>query len=131
MHLKHPIRELLLQLLDVLQQLSDRQYTTPIHLLSEATIGQHIRHIIEFFQELDHGYEHGRVNYDRRKRNHMLEVDRSLAMRLLEDTAFVVDKPDKDVLLVAELSATNAEQAVLQTNYFRELLYNIETMGHP
>jgi hypothetical protein len=130
MHLKHSIQELLLQLLDVLQDLSDRQYTAPIDLLSGATIGQHVRHVVEFFQELDHGYEEGRVNYDRRKRNHVLEVDRCLAIRLLEDTALAVDKPDKDVVLVAHLSTADTEPVILQTNYFRELLYNIEHTVH-
>jgi hypothetical protein len=130
MHLKVPIQELLLQLQDVLERLSDSQYAAPVDLLSGATIGQHVRHIVEFFQELGHGYEEGRVNYDRRNRNHVLEINRSLAIHLLEDTALSVDRPDKDLLLVAHLSSGDAEPVVIRTNYFRELLYNIEHTVH-
>ena len=130
MHLKYPIQELLLQLQDVLENLSDSQYAAPVDLLSGATIGQHVRHIIEFFQELAHGYEDGTVNYDRRNRNHILEINRCVVIHLLSEMALAVDRPDKDLVLVAHLSPGDAGPVVIRTNYFRELLYNIEHMVH-
>jgi len=130
MHLKYPIQELLLQLQDVLENLSDKQYAAPVDLLSGATIGQHVRHIVEFFQELARGYDEGTVNYDRRNRNHVLEINRCLTIHLLADTALAMDRPDKDLVLVAHLSTTDAEPVVIRTNYFRELLYNIEHLVH-
>ena len=130
MHLKYPIQELLLQLRDVLEELSNLQYSEPVALLSGASIGQHFRHILEFFEELIHGYEYGSVDYDQRKRNLLLEINRCHAMELLTEAAFAVDKPDKDLLLMTRLSPTNPEPVVIRTNYFRELLYNIEHMVH-
>ncbi len=130
MHLKHPIQELLLQLQDVLENLSDRQYATPVDLLSGATVGQHVRHIIEFFQELITGYENATVNYDRRNRNLVLETDRREVIDLLSAMTLAVDLPDKDLLLVAHLSLEDAEPVVIRTNYFRELLYNLEHTVH-
>ena len=130
MHLKYPIQALLLQLRDVLEELSNPQYSAPIDLLSGASIGQHFRHILEFFEELTHGYEKDTVDYDQRKRNLSLETNRGHAMELLTETAFTVDKPDKDLLLVTRLSPTYPEPVVIRTNYFRELLYNIEHMVH-
>ena len=130
MHLKYPVQELLLQLRDVLENLSNTQYAAPVELLSGASIGQHVRHIVEFFEELALGYENGTINYDRRNRNHLLEINRYLAIQLLSGMMFAVDRPDKDLLLVAHLSSTDAEPVVIRTNYFRELLYNIEHMVH-
>jgi hypothetical protein len=130
MHLKYPIQELLLQLRDVLANLSDSQYAVRVDLLSGATIGQHVRHVVEFLQVLIQGYEDGTVNYDRRSRDPLLEINRCLAIRLLSETALVVDRPDKDLVLVAHLSSGDAEAIVVRTNYFRELLYNIEHMVH-
>jgi hypothetical protein len=130
MQLKHPIQELLLQLQDVLENLTDRQYAAPVDLLSGATIGQHVRHIVEFFQELIHGYKDGTVNYDRRNRNPILEVDRCLVIDLLSETALGVNRPDKDLLLVARLSSGESEPVIIRTNYYRELLYNIEHTVH-
>ena len=130
MHLKYPIQQLLGQLQEVLENLSDHQYTAPVDLLSGATIGQHVRHIVEFFQELDRGYESGTVNYDRRSRSHILEISRALAISQLMETALAVDRPDKSLELTTYVTAIDTGQVVIRTNYFRELLYNIEHMVH-
>jgi len=117
-------------MLDVLENLSDSQYSTPVDLLSGATIGQHIRHIVEFFQELDKGYESGTVNYDRRSRSLVLEVSRSLAIRRLSEMVFAVDRADKDLALMTHLTAEDTEPLIIRSNYFRELLYNMEHIVH-
>jgi hypothetical protein len=115
---------------EVLENLSDHQYSTPVDLLSGATIGQHIRHIVEFFQELDKGYESGTVNYDRRSRSHVLETSRSTAIRQLSEMVIAVDRPDKDLALMAHPEPGDGEPVVIRTNYSRELLYNLEHIVH-
>lgn len=130
MQLKTPVQQLFLQLLDVLEHLSDHQYSTPVDLLSGATIGQHIRHIVEFFQELDKGYESGTVNYDRRSRSAVLETSRSLAICQLSQMLHSMDRPDKDLALLTYLPARDAEPVFIRTNYSRELLYNMEHIVH-
>ncbi|HMH24022.1 MAG TPA: hypothetical protein VK563_19695 [Puia sp.] len=130
MQLKNPVQQLFRQLLDTLENLSDTQYSAPVDLLSGATIGQHIRHIVEFIQELDKGYESGTVNYDRRTRSHALEVSRSLAIRQLLEMFHSVDRPEKDLALIAHLTAGDAGPVVIPTNYSRELLYNMEHIVH-
>jgi hypothetical protein len=130
MQLKTPIQQLFLQLLDVLENLSDHQYSSPVDLLSGATIGQHIRHIVEFFQELDKGYESSIVNYDRRGRSLVLEVSRALAICQLSELLYSVDRPDKDLALMAHLTGRDTEPVIIRTNYYRELLYNMEHIVH-
>lgn len=126
MHLREPILNLLEQLQLVITQLSDQQYTTPSPLLSNATIGQHIRHIIEFFSALNNGYDTGIINYDKRKRDYYIESDRHVAIYQLYEIHESFDKPDKVLLLVAEFDQT----VTISTNYFRELLYNLEHVIH-
>jgi len=130
MQLKTPIQQLFRQLLDVLENLTDTQYSVPVDLLSGATIGQHIRHIVEFFQELDKGYANGTVNYDRRSRSHALEMSRLLAICQLSEMLHSVDRPEKDLVLVAHPAAGDAAPVVIPTNYSRELLYNMEHIVH-
>ena len=69
MILKEPIQHVFIQLSHVLDQLTDDQFVVPSSILFNATIGQHVRHIIELFQCLENGYVEGVVNYEKRKRN--------------------------------------------------------------
>ena len=126
MHLREPILNLLEQLQLVITDLSDQQYTTPSPLLSNSTIGQHTRHIIEFFSALNNGYESGIINYDNRRRDYTIESDRHFAIYQLYEIRQSLIKPDKPLLLVAEFDQTVS----ISTNYFRELLYNLEHIVH-
>jgi hypothetical protein len=47
-------------------QFSDQQYVYGSKLLSDATIGQHVRHILEFYQSVLNGLDSKNINYDNR-----------------------------------------------------------------
>ncbi len=68
MLLKQPIQNVFVQLTESLNQLSNDEYIQPSKILFDASIGQHVRHIIELFLCLEKGYESGVVNYEKRKR---------------------------------------------------------------
>ena len=130
MSLQQPITFLFTQLRDVLKNLADQQYSLPSVILSGATIGQHLRHTIEFYQELYKGYETGSVNYDKRQRDYRIETERHFALQKIDDIIKNLYKPDKSLLLVASLSTGYNKQLEFQTNYNRELLYNLEHTVH-
>ncbi len=41
----------LLELKELLQKLSEEQYSRPSEILSGASIGQHLRHVLEFYTQ--------------------------------------------------------------------------------
>jgi hypothetical protein len=126
MHLKIPILKLLGQLQEVLERLTDQQYTSPVPVLSNASIGQHMRHIIEFFLELNKGYKNGVINYDQRNRDHAIESERMEAITKLRLVSGALGKENKRLLLIADLG----EEVQVHTNYYRELIYNLEHIVH-
>jgi hypothetical protein len=63
MKIKKAVKNVFVQLSESLKHLSDEEYSRPSAVLFSATIGQHVRHIIELFIELDKGYKSGCVNY--------------------------------------------------------------------
>lgn len=130
MPLQKSISLLFEQLGHSVEGLTDEQYCFPSAVLSQATIGQHLRHIIEFFQELYKGYETGLVNYDKRQRDHRIETDRTFAIQKLNELVEGLRKPDKDLTLGASLIPGDNSQFEFRTNYDRELLYNHEHTVH-
>ncbi len=130
MNIKYPILHLFTQLHLVLDRLTDEQYTVPVAVLSEATIGQHVRHVLEFYLELNKGYVPGTINYDARKRDLQIETNRKLAIRKLAEVSQSLSRPDKKLQLIADLSGDGAEPVIVSTNYFRELIYNVEHAVH-
>lgn len=130
MHVIKPIQQLFDQLQTIIHSLSDQQYKTPGNLLEGATIGQHIRHIIELFFELETGYETGVVNYDNRKRDRRIETDRLFAIKKLDALNSLIEKPDRKLLLRAGYDPASDDTTGVETNYFRELIYNLEHTVH-
>jgi hypothetical protein len=128
MVLQQPVNELLLQLKELLLALSNQEYNKAIPVLSGSSIGAHTRHVIELFQELFSGYEVGNVNYEERKRDYLIESDQHIAVKKLEELSTVLHKPNKSLLLISEYGSNC--QVSVETNYYRELIYNIEHAVH-
>lgn len=120
-------QSVLIQLIEGIQQLTYDEYTERIPLLSKSTIGEHTRHIIEFFQQLFAGYEIGKINYDNRKRDLRMQEDIDFAVECIANIIQQLDKPDKPLYL-SGLCIAN-EEGIL-TNYYRELLVNVEHCIH-
>ncbi len=120
--------EALSSLTDVLRQLADQTiYTEPCAALSNATIGQHTRHIIELYQCLLAGYPAAVINYDDRKRNILYENDITAAAEVIKEIQFNLEQPDKTVKIFC---GTDDESVCIESNYYREVLYNLEHCIH-
>lgn len=106
---------------------SQNRYAEPCGALSDATIGQHTRHIIELYQCLLSGYEHGMVNYDDRKRNKLFENDKEEAIAVIKQIQSDLEKEDKPLFVVCE---SGDHPVNISSNYNREVLYNLEHCIH-
>lgn len=130
MQIQKAIQNIFIQLSETINQLNNEQYTQPSKVLFNATIGQHIRHIIELFQGLEIGYESGTVNYEKRKRDLTIETNKAVAASLLNSIYQNLNKPDKDLILESNYDEHSAEIVGVNTNYYRELIYNLEHAVH-
>ena len=72
-------------------QLTPSLYTTPKEIITGATVGQHFRHILEFYFCLEKGMKSGTVCYDDRERNRLLETDVIYAVNSIEKTINFLD----------------------------------------
>lgn len=121
------INHCLIQVKELLIQIDDTDYALRCTELSNASIGEHTRHIIEMFYCLTNEYQSGIVNYDKRERNHLLETDTNFAVKQIDLLLSSIDKPNKELVL----QQSGVDKTIsLNTNYFRELVYNLEHCIH-
>ncbi|RTY71389.1 DinB family protein [Flavobacterium sp. ZB4P23] len=115
------------ELIDLLNQLSQKEYSNSCAELSNATIGEHTRHILEMFQCLENQYDSGIVNYDKRERNSRIQTDTTFAIENIVLIQQNLNKKNKNIEL---LQVIDGEEIRIESNYFRELLYNLEHCIH-
>ncbi|MBW8244978.1 DinB family protein [Muricauda oceani] len=115
------------QFKQVLLELPKDCYSKPCSILSNASIGQHTRHIIELYLCLIKGYELSDVSYDRRERNLKIEKDLTFALEQLTYIQTNLEKENKSIKICYELAG---EENTLDSNYFREVVYNLEHTIH-
>jgi hypothetical protein len=130
MQLQQSIQSVFVQISESLEQLTCEQYCKPSKILFGATIGQHVRHIIELFICLDNGYSTGIVNYEKRKRDYAIETDKNFAGSLLKSIYLTLDKDNKDLVLETGFDEHSDECIDIKTNYYREIVYNLEHTVH-
>jgi hypothetical protein len=130
MQLQAAVNNVFLQLKNTLENLSDEQYCMPSKHLNNSTIGQHTRHVIEMFVCLNEGYDTGVVNYENRKRDPIIETNKEVAINLLNQIILSLDKIDKPLFLEGSYNEHSALLMRFDTNYHREVVYNLEHTIH-
>jgi uncharacterized damage-inducible protein DinB len=125
-------RAILKQLSDAIRQMTEEDFIRPLLSLSQATVGQHVRHTLEFFICLEHGFEHGVVNYDKRAHDKLIETDRCIALAAIDRVSDFISSQTEDRKLALEVGYEPHDDRFLtiETNYLRELTYNIEHAVH-
>ena len=123
---------LLLQLRFTIEQLDARDFRMPIPILSDSTLGQHIRHTLEFFLCLIEARNEGYINYDCRKHDTIIETDKKLALDVADSILEFFEKEQDDFPLVhkANYEMKDSPPVSMQSSYYRELSYNIEHAIH-
>jgi len=121
------VKQTLDDLKDLLHQLSDKDYASPITYLGNSSVGEHTRHIIELFQCLLTSYDNNILNYDNRERNKRIEVDTHFAIESINAIINSIEKENKTITLEQLISGN---YILIQTNYYREVVYNLEHCIH-
>lgn len=121
--------KVLSDLISLLQRIPSEVYPEPLTVLSGSSIGQHVRHIIEFYSCLSSSQTTENVDYDKRQRNKTLEND---PQKALEEVYYLLKQLEK-INLDADLTLTtvfDGQEICVKTNYKRELIYLAEHSMH-
>ncbi|MDX1908750.1 MAG: DinB family protein [Bacteroidia bacterium] len=132
MRLNDIARNLLADVVYYLEHLSTTQYRHPLPLLSGSSIGQHTRHLMEFFQCLLQQSSDGVIDYDARQRNIRIEEDPAYAASVVQAimAELSAEKSSQNLYLVVNYALHHDDKHRLATTFERELVYNIEHTIH-
>ncbi|MFN0050442.1 MAG: DinB family protein [Cytophagales bacterium] len=123
--------DILNQLHILLDQLEADEYALPLPLLSNNSVGKHIRHVVEFYLCLLNGLKTGLVDYDARKRDLELESNLTYVKGTIDRVASqIVNITEDDEIKLRICPNTDGEFIDVKSTYFRELGYNIEHVIH-
>jgi uncharacterized damage-inducible protein DinB len=110
---------------ELLLKLSDKQYQHQSELLSGASIGQHLRHVVEFYDCLLNGLSQEKINYEKRARSLELENNRKTAIKKISSIIEQLLSLGLNSRLYLEI-----EDTIIATSVERELYYNLEHSIH-
>lgn len=111
------------QINHVISQLTPAQYHRPLPEFDGSSLGQHFRHILEFFQCLEDGCQSGTVDYAARNRNPVYETNPEIASAAFEAFDYALPKFDlaQPIQVRAEFGAD--ARPCYESTIGRELLF--------
>jgi hypothetical protein len=121
------------ELRSLLESISIDQYQYKSLILAGASIGQHIRHILEFYLCLMNSAEDNDIiNYDKRERNLRIELDPVEAIATIDEIYSRLSVPSKEEVLYLQGNYSNHEidLITIPTTFNRELAYCLEHTIH-
>ncbi len=129
-----PIRAALLglyrQMDQLLQQLSEEEYARPLAEFDHHSLGQHFRHILEFFQCLEQGASVGVVDYSARPRNPLYENDLLAVRCALQRTIQHLTKLDPTLPMEVCVDVGAEERVCCPSTLGREMVFAFEHAIH-
>ncbi|MEL7001972.1 MAG: DinB family protein [Bacteroidota bacterium] len=125
-------KDILGQLSSVIKSIEPEDFRKEVPNLNNSTVGQHIRHTLEFFTCLMNNHKTGFINYDERDHDKVIETDTLIAQAVIEDIIDFLNTSieDKPLVLEANYSFGDETGTKINTNLHRELAYNIEHAIH-
>jgi len=125
-------KHILYQLSELINTLTKDEYTAQLDVLNQSTIGQHIRHIVEFYIELEKGYSIGTIDYDNRNRNLSFEVNQSLVQEEIKKIIDSLQNYDLEKELQVESNYGLSEKGKVysESSCRREIVYVLDHTVH-
>jgi len=123
---------LLNQLEDSILQTREEDFRKPSPILNNSSIGQHVRHSLEFFLCLIDSVPSRKLDYDKRKHDKFIEEDKKLALSVLNSIRGFIEKNGEnfEIELTVNYDLEKELNTSITSNFFRELAYNIEHAIH-
>jgi hypothetical protein len=132
MNLEKACIHILSQLKELVTDIDQNDFSKPSETLNQSTLGQHLRHTLEFFICFEQGFTTGTINYDKRGHDKLIETDKFIALATINRITSFIECCNNNIPLKLEVGydLQHDRFITIDTNATRELVYNIEHAVH-
>ena len=129
--MKNTIKDNLNQLSELLQSISEEDFSKQTEVLSGSTIGQHFRHILEFYLVLVDS-KNNTISYDKRKRDRGIENSTKLALKSIKHIELKLENLNQEetISLDADFTEDGSRKSKIKSSMAREMAYCLEHSIH-
>ncbi len=116
----------------LIDQLTVDQYAQKLDLFNGSSIGQHVRHIHDFYATVTHASQKDILDYSKRERNTTIEESSNFALSCLctlRDQLEDCDE-DKTIDVIADFTVNDHDQVIVKSTLGRELVYAYDHAIH-
>jgi uncharacterized damage-inducible protein DinB len=130
--MKNVAKENLMQLKELLKRINNENYQKKNEVLSGSSVGQHIRHILEFYLLLVSGSFSGTISYDKRQRDQRIEDSTEFAIETINHLLKGIETLDlnQKVKFEGDFTTDGSQDNFTASSVGRELAYCIEHSIH-
>lgn len=116
----------------LLKKISDDTFIRPASSLSDISIGQHVRHILEFYFSIVNGIDNKIVNYDARKRSLEMETNKSHCIQKINELLEIFESEIQPYEVTIKYNESEVEDnfSSMASTSQRELMYCLDHSIH-
>ncbi len=120
------------QIEQLLDQLSVEQYAQKLDLFNGSSIGQHVRHIHDFYATVTHASQKSTLDYSKRERNTKIEESSYMALTCLCNLRDKIEdcEEDQPIDVIADFTVNDNDQVLVKSTLGRELMYAYDHAIH-
>lgn len=133
MQVQKSILEIRSQLESIFSTIDNNQYSASLDAFNGSSIGMHVRHIFDFYACILHGSLCGKLDYNDRDRNALIEQDLIAAKVSFQQIADQIETKDlnQSIAVVTDFSCNNDdERPIVSSSMGRELMYAFDHAIH-
>lgn len=126
-------RKMVFEITEVLQVIDQQSYAQPLDVFNGSTLGQHFRHILDFYRCLQLGAIENIVDYERRERDTLAEQNPAFAVQAFFDVCDNIERcnVDERIMVRADFSARMEDnRPLVQSSIGRELMFAYDHAVH-
>ncbi|MCR9288732.1 MAG: hypothetical protein NXI23_15255 [Bacteroidetes bacterium] len=133
MNCKQGTKFIITQMVDLLDVVGDENYRTHLPIFKGSSIGQHIRHITDFYTCFISGFNEGLIDYSKRERNHLIEMETAFAKGVMGNILDEITYCDEEKIIDVRVDFTSelgVERPIVKSSIGREMMYAYDHAVH-